>query len=1236
MSNGGNTDSTGDGAGWDFFVSYTQTDRPWAEWIAWTLEEANYQVLIQAWDLVPGSNWVTGMDEGATRAARTIAVLSHAYTRSVYGAAEWRAAWASDPTGATRKLLVTRVEDCPRPGLLGQVVSLDLFGIPHDQARSQLLHTAELAVSGGRAKPAAAPPFPTSPQAPTPPPFPASGNDPGQPPATSPPAGGIHIGTVTAPGGQAIGINYGQITQGRDGPRPMTPSTTPDGQHSAAVEHVSAPDGQAIGVNHGQVWQQRFSGPFQLLRHATIPLDPLPGDLRLTDPANPDNPVARFQGREELIGKIDAFVARCVQQRRGGYLLIEAEAGMGKSALATYLAYTRTWPAHFTRLPDGRIPERARRNLAAQLIAHWQLQDAAPGGVLPDDADTTTWLYGRLCDAARTRDHDQPVVLLVDGLDEAPTPPPGELPLGLPTALPPGTIIIATTRPKTVAVPTGTRVVERIDVESTSNRRDLLDYLTAVTAHDPLIADALHRAGPPADRFCRTLLDRSGGVWIYALTVLDQIRDHDRDPNDVGYLPEGLAGYYADNVHRWCTEVGAPTWQNRGLPLLATLTAIREPQTAAALAQWAGVPEHDTHALLRGILRPFLAVHRGITPREDRYQPRHQSLRDFVAGTTLTEGDDTLRDLADALGSATRTAHQRIALALTPPEPVGQRIWQNSDDYTRTHLPEHAAHAGTLDQLVNDHGFLLACHSAGIMRHRHRVTTPAGHAAMNAYTLFLSNPDANADDPPLWSLHVWARKTHATALADIAGRHTQRAWTIQTAIWNGTAHHTLTSHTGWMNALAVLPGPGNITLLATASGWDGTVRLWDPTTGQPHGEPLTGHTGPVNALAVLPGPGGTTLLATAGNDRTVRLWNPTTGQPHGEPLTGHTRPVKALAVLPGPGNITLLATASDWDGTVRLWDPTTGQPHGEPLTGHTGPVNALTVLPGPDGTTLLATASNDQTVRLWNPTTSRPVGEPLTGHTGPVNALAVLPGPGGTTLLATAGGDRTVRLWNPTSGQQIAEPLTGPVTALAVLPGPDNTTLLATASNDQTVRLWNPTTGQPHGEPLTGHTDDVTALAVLPGPDNTTLLATASNDQTVRLWNPTTGQPHGEPLTGHTGPVNALAVLPGPDGTTLLATASNDQTVRLWNPTTGRPVGELLTGHTGPVNALAVLPGPDGTTLLATASNDQTVRLWNPTVGEPFAGYTGPVNALAVLPGPDGTTATASNDERVRLWNPTT
>ena len=68
----------------------------------------------------------------------------------------------------------------------------------------------------------------------------------------------------------------------------------------------------------------------------------------------------------------------------------------------------------------------------------------------------------------------------------------------------------------------------------------------------------------------------------------------------------------------------------------------------------------------------------------------------------------------------------------------------------------------------------------------------------------------------------------------------------------------------------------------------------------------------------------------------MRLWDPATGTPVGDPLTGHTGAVWAVAAVPCPTG-TLLATGSD-DGTVRLWDPATGAPVGDPLTGHTGGV----------------------------------------------------------------------------------------------------------------------------------------------------------------------------------------------------------------------------------------------------------------------------------------------------------
>ncbi|MER5417254.1 WD40 repeat domain-containing protein [Streptomyces virginiae] len=57
------------------------------------------------------------------------------------------------------------------------------------------------------------------------------------------------------------------------------------------------------------------------------------------------------------------------------------------------------------------------------------------------------------------------------------------------------------------------------------------------------------------------------------------------------------------------------------------------------------------------------------------------------------------------------------------------------------------------------------------------------------------------------------------------------------------------------------------------------------------------------------------FLATADRTGGVRLWDPATRQPVGEPLTGHTKEVFAVVFSPDG---TVLATAST-DGTVQMW-----------------------------------------------------------------------------------------------------------------------------------------------------------------------------------------------------------------------------------------------------------------------------------------------------------------------------
>lgn len=138
----------------DFFISYNSRDRPWAEWIAWILEEAEYTVVIQAWDFRPGGNFVLDMQRAA-RCQRTIAVLSQHYLDAEYTQPEWAAAYKQDPQSFTRKLIPIRVGDCQPDGLLAAIVYVDLVGKPKEESKQLILSALT-----ERAKPEVEPDFP--------------------------------------------------------------------------------------------------------------------------------------------------------------------------------------------------------------------------------------------------------------------------------------------------------------------------------------------------------------------------------------------------------------------------------------------------------------------------------------------------------------------------------------------------------------------------------------------------------------------------------------------------------------------------------------------------------------------------------------------------------------------------------------------------------------------------------------------------------------------------------------------------------------------------------------------------------------------------------------------------------------------------------------------------------------------------------------------------------------------
>jgi hypothetical protein len=485
-----------------------------------------------------------------------------------------------------------------------------------------------------------------------------------------------------------------------------------------------------------------------------------------------------FVGREWLIREIDHFIST----NKCGYFIIEADAGLGKTAFAWQLAMSGAHPCHFTCIDAraGRTDE-AVRNLAAQLIAAWNLVELAPQGMLPHGSDRPIWLRHVLTAVAGRRKEinpAKPVVIVVDGLDEAQRAA-DEMPLGLPSTLPEGIFIVATTR-------TGTTLsalrhpyrVRLLNAHDADNRWDMDRYLAIATSQPPLV-DKL-RASPidPHD-FINVLSNRCAGVWIYLQYVLSEIRYGQRRPDQVASLPADLESYYTQNFSLMRDE---PDWAPWYLPLLSTLCVAAEPLNEAELAKLAKIADESRiRRFLLAQFRPFCEV--SDANGSQLFSLYHSSLRDYLAGTadspTLSGALGLRRELQDA----TLLAHSRVAdTFLTEWGGLAHGLPGLQDNlalarahrrYGLKHLVHHLKYSGRNDQIH----LLLACE-----RDRHNLWFEAHefHDDTNGYVEDLECAGSVVKDayaPPSKALGSTATPAaevrYALMIASISSRASQ-------------------------------------------------------------------------------------------------------------------------------------------------------------------------------------------------------------------------------------------------------------------------------------------------------------------------------------------------------------------------------------------------------------------------------------------------------------------------------
>ncbi|MER7694583.1 hypothetical protein [Streptomyces sp. NPDC097610] len=900
-----------------------------------------------------------------------------------------------------------------------------------------------------------------------------------------------------------------------------------------AGRDINAPVTVSIGV-----------GAFERVTDAIVDPTPLLNDLDLD----------HFTGRGWLIERIDDAIS----QRDRGYVLVLSEAGIGKTSLSGHLVRTRRWPHHFSAFAGGGHPETARKSLAAQLVRRWQLEDRlCPGGLLPDGAERPDWLVKVLQAAAAERDRvapGTPLVLLVDGLDEAEPPARGSdtgIPLGLPRPqhLPHGVHIVATSRfgVNLSNLRAQTNVLE-IHVDGPENRGDLLTYLRMrVGESGTRLHHALRVHRMPPDRFVDSLAERCGGVWIYARYVLDEIAQGTRSPDQVGRLPDGLAGYYEEQIGRWRETAD---WDGVGEPVLATLAAAQGPADPDVLADIAGVDQRPARRWLDRAFRPFLSREGG------RYSIRHQSLRDLFE----TGSDDELdAGLHQELNEALKRAHGR----LVDTQMAIEDDWSSVGNYGRLWLPRHAAACGRLDELVGIPGFLLTVVPPALLRHRRDLTTATGRRALGAYELALHDwRQEPSEERRRWWLHVHARRNRSAELAEACTAGQPWPWRLRAAWWSGVPHRVVT--TDYPHYACAVPIGGR-TLLGTGR-IDGSVSLWDPDSG--------------DLLAVL----------TGRNDA---------ANAHLPPWQSASRWVNALCALRVADGRTLLVAGRE-DGSVPVWDPVTGEQVAD-LASPGEAVTSVCAIPDVDGRTVLATRDKER-VRLWDPDTWSKIRE--WPHNDVLyKTMCAVPGVGDNTLLATVRSGR-IQLLDPAIGQPAGTLPTDYVATMCVISDVDGRTLLATSGGrDEQIVLRDPVSGQPVGPPLSGQTDEVTAMCEVPGADGRALLAAGGRNGTIQVWDPAAGAPVGPPLTGHLGDLTSLCAIPSGDGGARLASVehggrSDHGSVRLWDLTDEVGPGTGSDGHSGWIRTLCAVPAADGPTLIASGAHDASIRLWDPASGD--------------------------------------
>ncbi len=352
-----------------------------------------------------------------------------------------------------------------------------------------------------------------------------------------------------------------------------------------------------------------------------------------------------FTGRKFVFEAINEFL----KTKRNGYFVLEAEPGVGKSAImaACVVMLKRRCITHFNSQPDGIVSaETFLENACTQLIEGFGLKDKYPR--LPENAlKNNNFLCDLLKEVSAKSSSDKKIIFVVDALDEV------DLKLQisgsnvsyLPNDLPDNVYFIVSKRPEFLPMPTANKTVFDLMKYDAESLEDVKAFLAKRTERSQLIQDWIKARNLQREQFVTAVAEKSEKKFIYLRYILDEIEGGTYNDVNLNDLPAGLQEYYQKHWGQMMDREDDPLLELK-VRIIYFLSQAEEPVSCRWLAKSAREKNVMKVQQVLGKWNSFLRHEK--VGKETRYTIYHNSFRQFLeADETVQSAGITLDDIND-------------------------------------------------------------------------------------------------------------------------------------------------------------------------------------------------------------------------------------------------------------------------------------------------------------------------------------------------------------------------------------------------------------------------------------------------------------------------------------------------------------------------------------------------------------------------------------------------------------